>query len=635
MKPQELYFSVAEAERSVRRIGNLRFYVEYLFNGVEFAGARVLDVGAGAGWYSFYAAAAGAAHVVALEPGTAGSTQGGTSLFENLRERLGPESVELRHETLQEFNPGDERFDVVLMHASINHLDEPATMALPHDAGARQSYTELFVKLAAMSSDGAKLVVTDVSSHNVFAKLPVPNPLAPTIEWNKHQPPETWIGLLSEAGFIEPRVRWSTPNSLRGVGRVLLGNRAGAWLTQGAFCLTMTVAPRHGPRGLLRSSAALIQRAYGGGLPVSMRRAAQRVEVERHTCVASLSSEWDELAERTNSSPWSRPGWIDAWWKAFGHGSLEIYALRRNGALAGVLPLVVRHGAISTPTNAHTPGFAPVVQDDEAREQLVDIVFSRTRGSLELLFLSVDDPILSACGAAARRRGYRTRRQPMLRSPFVPIVGDWASFEAGLRPRFRSELRRRGRRLAELGAVELAFESGSQDLDALLAEAFRLEASAWKGAKGTAIISRPETERFYRDVALWGAERGLLRLAFLRLDGRPLAFEFCLRQGGVHYNLKGGYDAEFHRLGPSRLLHHQLLERAFTDGLSSYEFLGNADAWKLDWTAEVHESTAFQAFSNTPAGLARAAVIANVDRARRVRNWLRRNRSRLSRGPGT
>ena len=304
--------------------------------------------------------------------------------------------------------------------------------------------------------------------------------------------------------------------------------------------------------------------------------------------------------------------------------------MRRQGSLAGVLPLAVRRTAITTPTNWHTPGFSPVAEDEEARERLADILFSRTRGRLELSFLPADDPMLAACRAAARRRGYRTREHGLLRSPVVSIAGDWATFEARLDSHFRSELRRRGRRLAEMGSVELALEPGGDALDVLLAEGFRLEASGWKGARGSAIRSRPDTEGFYRDVAKWSAERGVLRLAFLRLDGRALAFEFCLRDGGIQYNLKGGYDGDYQRFAPSKLLHRRMLERAFADGLSSYEFLGSDDPWKLEWTGHTRQVQAFQAFGNTPYGLAQWGVVANLDLARRIRKRLRAHRSRLA-----
>lgn len=236
----ERYFSAVEAEWPERNVGNLRFYLDHLFDGVRLAGARVLDVGAGDGRYSFYAAAAGADRVVALEPEWDGSRERVRDRFDSLGDRLGFGSVEFRSESFQDFEPGDESFDVVLMHASINHLDEQATSALHHDDAARRVYQGLFGKLARMSADGAKLVVADCSRHNLFARLGLTNPLQPTIEWHKHQAPETWVDLLEEVGFAEPRVRWSSLNTLRGPGRAVLGNRFANWLTLSAFCLTMT-----------------------------------------------------------------------------------------------------------------------------------------------------------------------------------------------------------------------------------------------------------------------------------------------------------------------------------------------------------------------------------------------------------
>jgi SAM-dependent methyltransferase len=241
MDSVERYFSAVKGEWPHRNVGNLRFYSEYLFDGVPLTGRRVLDVGAGDGVYSLYAAAAGARHVVALEPEAAGSTAGVTDSFSRLQQRLGLDSVELRTESFQDFDPADGRFDVLLLHAVINHLDEDATMEIGHSEAARQRYRTLFSKLASIAAPGATLIASDASRRNLFGRLGLKNPLQPTIEWEKHQAPETWAGLLEEVGFGDPRIRWNSINTLRRPGRILLGNRVAAWALDSSFCLTMTL----------------------------------------------------------------------------------------------------------------------------------------------------------------------------------------------------------------------------------------------------------------------------------------------------------------------------------------------------------------------------------------------------------
>jgi CelD/BcsL family acetyltransferase involved in cellulose biosynthesis len=317
-----------------------------------------------------------------------------------------------------------------------------------------------------------------------------------------------------------------------------------------------------------------------------------------------LREEWDSLADRTDAPPFLRPGWIEAWHRAFGRGELTVLAVRRDDRVAGVLPVQSARGALASPTDWHTPVFGPVVEDTEAAGEIARALLARARRRADLWFLSAGSPGLDECAAAADEAGFRRIVRTIALAPYVPVEGPFEEYMGGLDRKFRKEIGRLWRRLEDRGAVEVGYEDGSEGLDGLLTEGFRLEGSGWKEEAGTAILSDPRVERFYRDVARWAAERGWLRLAFLRLDGRPIAFDMCLEQGGAFYVLKGGFDVEERRLGPGTLLTHHGIERAFERGLSSYELLGQADDYKRSWTSLTRERVRVQAFPRSPAGTA-------------------------------
>jgi hypothetical protein len=93
---------------------------------------------------------------------------------------------------------------------------------------------------------------------------------------------------------------------------------------------------------------------------------------------------------------------------------------------------------------------------------------------------------------------------------------------------------------------------------------FSKKALGWRAQAGwtqRARVSKahPARRRFYTEVAQWAAERAWLRLAFLRLDERALAFDYCLEFNRTHYLLKTGYDRVYERFSPGKVLRH--LER--------------------------------------------------------------------------
>lgn len=218
--------------------GNLRHHLDKLFDGVDFAGKSMLDIGGGGGTHSYYAACRGARRVLCLEPEAEGHVGHANDSFEQLGRMLGRDNAELRSIPLQALQT-DEQFDVVLLHNSVNHLDEPACVTLLDDAAARASYRAIFARLAALTKKGGRLILCDATRSNFYALLGLTNPFSRTIEWDKHQAPETWAGLLEEVGFGERSIGWWSPNRLGAIGDVLLANRAAAYFLKSEFWLKM------------------------------------------------------------------------------------------------------------------------------------------------------------------------------------------------------------------------------------------------------------------------------------------------------------------------------------------------------------------------------------------------------------
>lgn len=321
-------------------------------------------------------------------------------------------------------------------------------------------------------------------------------------------------------------------------------------------------------------------------------------EIEIHTSVDSLAAEWDELAVRTGASPFDRPGWFEAWLGAFGAEGFEIVALRRDGRLAAVLPVLAGRGVVRAPANWHTPGFEPVAEDGAARLAAVSALRERHPRRIDFSFLG--EEVASELRAAWAPAP--TNQRTIHESPYVDTDTEWEPYWQGLSKNLRSSVRRRRKGLDQEGAVEIEVIEGGDDLARHLEECFRLEAGGWKGERGTAINSNPDTLRFYTELARWAAGAGLLSLSLLRLDGRIIAFNYSLEDGRRHYLLKLGHDVALSALSPGVVLTAAMVERAFQTELRSYEFLGDPDRYKLQWATGSRVLVRLQLFARSPAG---------------------------------
>ena len=334
--------------------------------------------------------------------------------------------------------------------------------------------------------------------------------------------------------------------------------------------------------------------------------------------------EWDTLADRVHASPFIRCGWIAAWWRNFGQGEMRVLTARSGRRLTGLLPMLEIGNTLRPPVNVQTPVFEFLAEDQGVATELVATLLRGRHPMVMLDPIDVDDVGAKPFLETAERLGYRVLKETHRHSPYIEIDRPWEVFENGIDKKTRTEIRRRRRRLEELGELRLEVSDGKRDLERTLTEGFHVEASGRKGRIGTAIEMDPATHSFYRDMSRWAADEGLLRLCSLRLDGKMIAFDLSLQDGESHYLVKTGYDEAFARYGPGMLLRHEMLALVFAEGLSTYEFLGSDAPWKREWTRTRRHRIEIRAFAPTVKGTARwSAANYGVPAAKRLRRFAR------------
>jgi len=323
----------------------------------------------------------------------------------------------------------------------------------------------------------------------------------------------------------------------------------------------------------------------------------------------AVRAEWETLAA-ANGNIFTTVEWASAWLEHFRGDASPLLAAcrRRDGSIAGILPLVVRREGRLRVIRllGHGPAdrLAPVCAPADRR-----IVARALRGFLADsgcdLFIGEQMPAnegwSESLGATVLERES---------SPALGIDGlEWEQFLAGRSSNFRGQVRRREKRLAERGELRFRLTDDPGELSADLETLFRLHDARWQSGGASAFVGRARD--LHRDFASDALERGWLRLWLLELDDRPLAAWYGFRYGGAEWYYQSGRDPAADADGVGFVLFCHTIREAMNDGMREYRLLRGDEAYKARF-ADRDPGLASVALGLTPLG--RAALL--VRRAR-------------------
>ena len=325
---------------------------------------------------------------------------------------------------------------------------------------------------------------------------------------------------------------------------------------------------------------------------------------------------WEELFDRIHCPDVNlAPTWYRSWFRTFSPGRIHVMSGWRGDELIGVLPMVVKRQrllkvlpvtCLHSATNPHSPSFDAICAPDDG-EDFVDAIRKHLfdagcSGSFDMIqFERVpDDAALAGPLEAWRdKTDCAHERVAWNGSYYLPIEGEFESYWRTLRKSFRRNRNNMNNRLAKEGEVSFDVETDAN------AEAIRrfleIEATGWKLERGSPIGSSANLVEFYTSLAEGLAARGRFALAFLSLDGAPIAATFGAVVNQTFHFLKVAVDYDqpkeiLDRYSPGQALLYHLIRWCHDERLTAFDFSGPFYDYERHWcrhTRQKHHHVIF------------------------------------------
>lgn len=343
-------------------------------------------------------------------------------------------------------------------------------------------------------------------------------------------------------------------------------------------------------------------------------------EVNDRAQFMALENEWNALVAEVDDQLFYRHEFFRIWIDNFApKAKLRVLVARGDdGKLRAALPLIEQKTTLygvpltelSSAGNTHSCRFDLIAKKGEEAEGAGRAFMDHLRADKSWDLIRIIDVPEGGAGfwllEAAKQKGHPTGTWESLNSPYIPLT---ASFdELKIQSKFKANCRRRRKKLEEKGALSFERLEAGEDLDAKLEEGFALEASGWKGNRGTAIAQDKATRGFYTELARECSQRGWLSLYFLRVAGRAVAFHYGLTYAGKYLLLKPGYDESLKECSPGQLITEDVVKDCIDRKLPEFDFLGPDMVWKRDWTDKARQHTWLFIFRDSAFGRAMCAA---------------------------
>ena len=342
--------------------------------------------------------------------------------------------------------------------------------------------------------------------------------------------------------------------------------------------------------------------------------------VDQEAPFLALRDEWETL--RLNSemaSCFLSHDWVRCCWEELKpYNAMRVFVVRNEGRSVLIAPCMLSRlsekrfpvTSLTFITHPETQISDMLILQESQGCQAVSallhyLLTERAKEWSLLLFEKLPSDSLTAYYLRESLGEARVRWQSAIshESLIIPLDKDWQKYLAEKSPRFRKTLRNVANRMAKLERATVKTYEGKCAAGEAIEKLFAVSDASWKVADGIAITSSTQRMRFFKELMDGAVTAEKVRIVILEVDGKPIASETQIIDGGIVYALRSDYDDRYADSSPGSFLQIEILKELFASPYAEYNFGVGLNSYKSRWTEKRRQLLRFRIYNHTLCGL--------------------------------
>ncbi len=295
----------------------------------------------------------------------------------------------------------------------------------------------------------------------------------------------------------------------------------------------------------------------------------------------SLSGDWPNLETKSPlSHVFSSLAWTKVWWQQFGSGfKLYLGSVKKQSKTIGIAPLMIKENNAYFIGNINVCDYLDfIVEPGEEHDFFKALLQNLTQAGiarLELEPLRQDSVTLTNLSKIAEERKIPAVMNKVDVSLDLSLPPTWEAYLELLNAKQRHELKRKMRRLSEMGNINfrVSLDANNKDI-ALFLKLFQ------DSREDKAAFLTPAMESFFQSLFKTMAEEKLLRINVLESNAKPIAATVCLDYKDIVYLYNSGYEPEYRWLSAGLISKAMCIQESIARNKKCFDFLKGNEEYK-------------------------------------------------------